>query len=104
MMARRKLDLEAVKRSFEHNEASFDADSIPHMQVAVFVMCGGGLLGHIAAEQPADFYVDDRCGRLPFTRREITQAVQVLAIAAGVFGLDAHHLPAMPRFHDLGTF
>lgn len=104
MMTRRKLDPEAVKRSFEHDMASFGTDSIPPMQVAVFVMCGGGFLGQMAAGQPADFYIDDRCGRLPFTRREIMQAVQVLAIAAGVYGLDPHAMPPMPRFHHLGAF
>jgi hypothetical protein len=74
------------------------------MQVAVFTMCGGGMLGHFAAEQPADFYIDSRCHGLPYSKRAIMQAVEVLAVTAKVFGLDPHRMPEMPQFHNMGAF
>jgi len=74
------------------------------MQIAVYVMCGGGFLGRMAAEQPADFYIDSRCGRLPYGRREIMQAVQVLVIAAVAHDFDPHHMPLMESFHNMGVF
>jgi len=85
-------------------ESGWTADSIPAMQVAVFVMCGGGMVGRFAAEQPADFYLDDRVGKLPYKAREIIQAVETLATIAEKNGFDPHHLPEMPRFHNMGTF
>ena len=84
--------------------AEYWKNSIPTMQTAVFVMAGGGMLGRLAAEQPADFYVDDRTGRLPYTRKELTQAVAILCLIAEKNGPDSHKLPAMPDFHDLGIF
>jgi len=46
-------------------QSGWGAESIPSMQVAVYVMCGGGFLGRFAAEKPMDFYIDDRVGCLP---------------------------------------
>lgn len=101
----RKLDNQAVLDSFKGEGTGYwGAETIPHMQVAVYVMCGGGFLGRMAAEQPADFYIDSRCGKLPYKTREIEQAVQVLIIAAGAHGLDPHNMPEMPRFHNMGVF
>jgi hypothetical protein len=100
----RKLDNEAVKQSFNTSEGGgWGAETIPAMQVAVYVMCGGGFLGRMAAEQPADFYIDSRAGG-KYSNREIMQAVQVLVIAAGVHGMDPHNMPAMPRFHNMVVF
>jgi len=75
-----------------------------YLQVAVYVMCGGGLLGHFAAEQPADFYIDDRVGRLPYPRKEIYQAVSVLKTLAEAHCLDPHKMPELPSFHACGIF
>lgn len=100
----KKLDNQAVLDTFKGEEAYFGAETIPAMQVAVYVMCGGGFLGRMAAEQPADFYIDTRCGKLPYKAREIEQAVQVLVIAAGAHGLDPHEMPPMTRFHNMGVF
>ena len=96
------LVLDRVKESFSP-ESGWKAETIPAMQIAIYVMCGGGFLGRFAAEQPADFYIDARVGRLPYTRREIEQAAKVLTVAAQAHGLDPHHLPPMPRFHNLGV-
>lgn len=102
----RKLDNQAVLESFKGKEGQpgyWGAETIPLMQVAVFVMCGGGFLGRMAAEQPADFYIDDRA-RGAYKSAEIIQAVQVLVIAAGAHGLNPHDMPPMPRFHNMGVF
>ena len=80
------------------------ADTIPAMQVAIYVMVGGGMLGHMAAERPTDFYIDSRVGRLPYHRKQIVIAVARLIEVAKAAGLDAKDLPPMPRFHNLGVF
>lgn len=85
-------------------ESGWGKESIGPHQVAVYVMCGGGVLGSFAAEQPADFYIDDRVGRLPYPRKEICQAVETLTTIAEVNGLNPKHLPPMPRFHNCGIF
>jgi hypothetical protein len=72
---------------------------VPFLQVAVYVMCGGGFLGQMAAEQPANFYIDDRAARLPYSEQEIKAAVSVLTAMASRAGLDAHALPPRPTFH-----
>ena len=93
------LDLKQVQAS------DYDwSDSIPAMQTAVYVMAGGGMLGRMAAEQPADFYIDGRIGQLPYKRREILQAVNVLVVLATKYGFDPHHMPKMQDFHNLGIF
>ncbi len=79
-------------------------ESIAAHQVAVFVMCGAGMLGRLAAEYPADFYVDDRVARLPYTKREIKQAVDTLVTLARAAGMDPRQMPPMPRFHNCGIF
>ena len=99
----RTLDMEQVQQHFGEAK-QWKADSVRDMQIAVYVMCGGGMLGRLAAEQPADFYIDSRVWRLPYGKREIEQAVKILVIAAKAFGLDPHAMPAMPLFHNLGAF
>ena len=93
-----KLDQEKVK------ESGWKGDSVPAMQVAVYVMCGGGMIGRFASEQPADFYIDDRVGKLPYPKKEIYQAVATLKTIAEVNGIDPHKMPVMPNFHNMGIF
>jgi hypothetical protein len=103
-----KLDMAQVKSNEEEalaaGRASGWASDIGAHQVAVYVMCGGGMLGRFAAEQPADFYIDTRVGRLPYGSRAIEQAVEVLQVIAEAHGLDPHNMPAMPHFHASGVF
>jgi len=94
----RKLNQELVK------DSGFGLESIPAHQIAVYVMCGGGFLGHFAAEQPADFYIDDRVGRLPYPKAQIRQAVETLVTLSEKAGLNPHHLDPMPSFHNCGIF
>lgn len=85
-------------------ESEWGAETIPPMQTAVYVMCGGGFLGRFAAERPTDFYIDDRIGQLPYNRKEIYQAVETLKTLAIANGLNPGRLPAMPSFHNMGIF
>ena len=94
----RRLNQEKVAQS------GWGAESIPSMQVAVYVMCGGGFLGRFAAEQPMDFYIDDRVGCLPYSREEIYQAVETLKTIVIANGMDPHRLLTMPSFHNMGIF
>lgn len=92
-----------IKVNLENLKASgWKAETIPAMQIAVYVMCGGGHLGRFAAEEPKDFYIDDRVAGLPYKREEIIQAVAVLAAIARINGIT--ELPEMPRFHNMGIF
>jgi len=73
-------------------------------QVAVYVMCGGGRLGHSACTDPRSFYIDDRVGRLPYSRRQIMKAVHTLAQIASTLGFE-RDLPPLPgTFHNLHVF
>ena len=93
------LDMERVKE-----QSGFSGiEHLRLLQVAVYVMCGGGFLGKLASEQPADFYIDDRVGRLPYSKSAITQAVEVLRVHAEKEGLDTHNLAGV-GFHTCGTF
>jgi len=85
-------------------ESGWEVESVPHMQTAVFVMCGGGFLGSFAATQPGKFYIDGRVGSLPYTRKEIYQAIETLCTIAIANGLDPNRLPERPQFHNMGIF
>jgi len=78
--------------------------SIGNLQVAVYVMCGGGRIGRFAAEQPADFYIDARVDKLPYSVKAIYQTVKVLAALAEKRGLDPQAMPKLPGFHASGVF
>lgn len=76
------------------SDASFTLEDVKTLQVMANTMIGGGMLGSFAMGQPADFYIDDRVGKLPYSRRDIMQVVEVLRGAALQNGLDPHHLIA----------
>lgn len=82
-------------------ESGWSAASIPVMQAAVYVMCGGGFLRQLAAEKPMDFYIDERCRRLPYSRNKIYQAVETLKTIAVANDIDLRRLP---KFHNMGIF
>jgi len=71
----------------------FTERDLETLQVEIYVMCGGGMLGHFGATQPADFYIDSRVGRLPYPKRVIYQAVEMLKALAIKLGKDPHNLP-----------
>jgi len=101
-MSYTKLDTDAISEL--RPDQCCSPETIGPLQVAVYVMAGGGIIGRLAAEQPADFYVDSRVGRRPYPMGALCQAVKVLAALAEVHGLDPHHMPPMPRFHGCGIF
>ncbi len=52
---------------------------IPSIQAEIYVMCGMGYLGSFGATQPTDFYIDTRCGRLPYNKTDIKSIARILA-------------------------
>ena len=72
------------------------AEDVGPLQVVVYTMCGGGYLGRLAAEQPADFYIDGRVGKLPYGRKAILRSVAALAALAIHLALDPHNMPKLP--------
>ena len=97
----RKLDPEKVRESIR--DYYIDED-IGALQVAIYVACGGGWIGKNHAEQPVEAYIDDRVGKLPYSRREIENMKLVLIAMAKEKGLDPSNLPPMPKFHSCGVF
>jgi hypothetical protein len=92
----RTLDLPSVKEGLTEQLKLADGrlallDRCRQLQLSVYVMCGGGFLGRFAAEQPADFYIDDRAATA-FPSEVIYQAVKVLEVYANVLELDPHNL------------
>jgi hypothetical protein len=77
---------------------------IPGTQLAIYIMAGGGLIGRLYSEQPADAYRDDRAGRAPYKFRELEAMRGSLVGLAEACGMDPHHLPEMPPFHSAGVF
>lgn len=58
----RKLDSERLIEAFnDHKEWK-----IENLQIAIYVACGGGIIGRMYAERPASAYIDMRVGRLPY--------------------------------------
>ena len=100
----RKLDPEQVKERYTGWDREKMLAELGALQVAVYVAAGGGMIGRMYAEQPADAYVDSRAGGRPYPMKVLDNMVVVLASLAELLGLDPHALPDMPRFHNCGVF
>jgi len=96
--------LKSIKTKGEPGKGYLAPDAFQAAQVAVYVMAGGGIIGRLAAEQPADFYIDDRVSRRPYPKAQIYAAVAIMEAMAECNGMDPRHLPALPDFHNLGVF
>jgi carbon monoxide dehydrogenase subunit G len=96
-----KLDVGMVKESFKGMRKE---RKIETLQVVAYVAAGGGMIGRLYAEQPADAYRDVRAGRAPYSARDLENIRLTLCAMAEVSGLDSHHLPPMPNFHNCGVF
>lgn len=96
----RKLDLDRLSEAFnEHKEWK-----IENLQIAIYVACGGGMIGRMYAEQPASAYIDMRVGRLPYGIKAIENMQLSLIAMAKSRGLDPNRLPKMPDIHNCGVF
>lgn len=114
-MDMKTLDLKQVEEALtEHLRVSSRItmlDRCRQLQLTVYVMCGGGFIGRFAAEQPADFYIDDRTATV-YPSEVIHQAVNVLTLYAKVLGLDPHdlqpnrelNLSSFMNHHNCGIF
>lgn len=75
------------------------------VQVVCYTMCGGGgQLGDTAARRPGIFYIDTRCGKLPYPAGKILQAVEWLKVYAELLGEDPKNLPFESGFPHLDCF
>jgi len=61
---------------------------IPSIQSELYVMCGMGYLGTMGACQPSDFYIDKRCGRLPYNQTDLKSIAIILARLVEITGLE----------------
>lgn len=77
---------------------------ISHLQIVIYVATGGGMIGRLFAEQPADAYIDIRVGKRPYPFRQIEKIRKTLIALAELKGYDPHNLPKMPSFHNCGIF
>lgn len=78
------------------------------MQVAVYVMCGGGELGLLAATQPIGFWMDEENEITIYSAADVYAAVGMLAKAAKQEGHDVDDglpcstvLEALPYFEGI---
>ena len=99
-----KLDPKQVKEAFEYDRDENPRWQIGTLQVVIYVAVGGGMIGRMYAEQPADAYIDTRVGKCPYTRKQIENMRQCLIAMAEVHGLNPHSMPRMPDFHNCGVF
>lgn len=76
---------------------------LEHLQVMVYVMVGGGMLGRFAMSQPADFYIDLRVGRLPYPQKDIFNVIEMLKAVCDYLKKDPHRLPE-PHFYGCWVF
>ncbi len=75
---------------------------LPFMQVALYVMCGGGFVGRSFAEQPKSAYLDDRISKRPFKPNAIEAARLELVHVAEIAGLNPENLPTMALTSSMG--
>lgn len=74
------------------------------LQVVAYVAAGGGMIGRMYAEQPADAYVDIRVSRRPYSLTALENIRKTLCVMAVEKNLDPHRLPPMPDFYNCGVF
>ena len=99
-----KLDYDEVRQAIQQKSAAQQHYEMANLQIVVYTMAGGGMLGRFAAEQPADFYIDSRVAKRPYPTKAIYQAVKVLSIYAEILGLKPNDLPRVLDFHNCGIF
>lgn len=103
----KKLNLDRVRDYFDDEVKSSPQKAIERFnntRMFVYVMCGGGLIGNFAVTDPWSFYIDDRVGRLPYSRKAIYQSVEVIKIMAELLGYKSGSMPYLDlNFHNCGV-
>ena len=85
-----KLNLEIVRQNIRSLSKKEKKEVLKNLQVALYVLCGEGLLGQFAAKSPAEFYIDSR---VKISRKkEIYEKVEVLKIVAEELKLNPYSL------------
>jgi hypothetical protein len=91
----------------ERGQSPAELTAVERQQAVVYAMVGpdfGGYLPGFATQQPADFYIDDRCGPTLYPRRAVYAAVAKLRDLAEQAGIDPHNVPSAPSFHNYGAW
>ena len=76
---------------------------LEHLQVMVYTMIGGGMLGQFAMTQPESFYIDLRVGRLPYSKKDIYNVIEMMKASCDYLGKNPNDLPA-PSFSGCWVF
>ena len=76
---------------------------LEHLQVMVYTMCGGGMLGDFAMRQPDDFYIDDRVGRLPYPQKDIFNVIEMIKAVCDYLKKNPRKL-STPDFYGCWVF
>ena len=98
------LNVEQFRIAFSGWTRAAQEEALKSGQIAVYVMQGGGLIGRMYAEQPADAYRDTRAGRARYNGTDSENARNALRVMAEVLGLDPHALPPMPALPGMGVW
>jgi len=90
----------------ERGQSPAELTAVERQQAVVYARIGPdfGFLPRFATQQPADFYIDDRCGRTLYPRRAVYAAVEKLRDLAEQAGIDPHKVPSVPDFHNCGAW
>ena len=88
-----KCTIEKVSRDREAALQEFQ-----NLQIAAYVMAGGGFIGEMAAEQPWGFYIDTRVGKRPYSTTKICNMVGCVKVFAETLGFNSTTIPKMKSF------
>ena len=80
---------------FEGRERKDLLAELSRVQIALYIMCGGGFIGDFAVRQPDEFYVDDR-GKTPYSVPDILKALVFYSAFLKELGIDKNDIPRMP--------
>ncbi len=86
-MTKKKADKYIAKMDEYFNKEKA-RNMVPHMQTQLYVMCGMGMMGQIAAQQPSCFYIEPGVRKLPYNQKDIKFIARVLAKLVVIAGLE----------------
>jgi predicted P-loop ATPase len=100
------LKLAGDSRTVEELErVEVNYDDLTCLQARIYSMFGPGfgMVARFAIQQPAVFYIDARCAKTVYSRKEIYAEVDKLKGLAEKAGLDPRHMNSID-FHNCGIW
>lgn len=90
----------------DYNPNATELSPIQRQQALIYAFIGPGFmfLPGMATRQPADFYIDDRCGTPKAGRRVVLAAVEHLVRLCKEANVDPRKVPEAPNFHNCRLF